>query len=68
MVPKGNFRCSLEKRPPCFCARVLVSSSVYMMVAEVGLGEGGGGRFRVGEKLKIHKALSVDEVKCCQSI
>lgn len=44
MVVEGNFRCSLEKRPPCFCARVLVSSSVYMMVvvvAEVGLGGGG---------------------------
>lgn len=24
--------------------------------------------FRVGAKLKIHKALSGDEVKCCQSI
>lgn len=34
-----------------------------------GWGWGGGvrGQFRVGGKLKIHKALSRDEVKCCQS-
>lgn len=25
---RGNFKCSLEKRPPCLCMRVLVSSSV----------------------------------------
>lgn len=63
----GNFKCSLENRPPCLLTCVLVSSSVYAMaMALVVVGEAG--RFRVGAKLKIHKALSGDEVKCCQSI
>lgn len=60
----GNFKCSLENRPPCLFTCVLVSSSVYALAVV----RGEAVRFRVGAKLKIHKALSGDEVKCCQSI
>lgn len=53
----GNFKCSLEKR---LHVSVCVSLSLCLYVVV--------GGFRDGAKLKIHKALSGDEVKCCQSI
>lgn len=55
---RGNFKCSLEKRPPCLS----VCPCLFIYVYD----GGGGGGWR--KKLKIHKALSGDEAKCCQSI
>lgn len=42
-----------------------VCPCLYICVCD---GGGGGRQFRVAAKLKIHKALSGDEVKCYRSI
>lgn len=48
---------------------VLVSTYVYVIVVVVdGVGGGGLEQFRVGAKLKIHKAYLGDKGKCSQSI
>lgn len=60
-----NFKNSLEKR---FHISVRVSLSPHLCVRwKTGLG-GGGCNSGLCKKLKIHKAVSGDEVKCCQSV